>query len=39
MEVKIGSKYMCSTCSSEFIITKAAPQTKLKCCGAELEKK
>lgn len=39
MEVKVGTKYMCSTCKSEFIITKATPQTDLKCCQVQLEKK
>lgn len=38
MVVKIGDKYGCSVCGSEFIITKVA-EAELQCCGKKLEKK
>ncbi|MCH6267275.1 hypothetical protein KHB02_017285 [Bacillus sp. FJAT-50051] len=38
MSVKIGTKYVCPNCHSEFIITKAGI-ADLKCCGNPLEKK
>lgn len=39
MSVKVGTKYKCPNCNSEFIITKSTPQAELKCCGKDLENK
>lgn len=38
MTLKIGDKYGCSICGSEFIITKVA-EADLKCCGKKLVEK
>lgn len=38
MTVKIGSKYVCTVCSSEFIVTKTG-SAHLVCCGKDLEEK
>ncbi|WP_075050819.1 hypothetical protein [Bacillus testis] len=38
MTLKIGSKFKCSVCESEFIITKLG-KAELKCCGKEMEQK
>lgn len=36
--VATGSKFMCSVCKSEFIVTKGA-DARLVCCGKPVEKK
>lgn len=39
MAVKIGTKYKCVACQSEFIVIKATPNAELKCCGTSVENK
>ncbi|HEY9577210.1 MAG TPA: hypothetical protein VIR64_06030 [Pseudobacillus sp.] len=38
MTIKIGSKYACPACSSEFIVTKTG-NAHMMCCGKQLEEK
>jgi len=37
MSIKVGSKYSCSTCKSEFIVMKTNPKADLVCCDKPLE--
>lgn len=38
MPIKVGTKYVCKVCSSEFIVTKSG-DASMKCCGKPLEVK
>lgn len=38
MSIKMGTKYSCPSCKSEFIIMKATPNSSLTCCGKPVEK-
>lgn len=38
MTIKIGTKFMCTKCQSEFIIMKLG-EGKLMCCGQQLDEK
>lgn len=38
MATKVGMKYVCPVCHSEFIVTKSGNAT-LNCCGKEMEQK
>lgn len=38
MSVKMGTKFECVTCDSQFIIMKSSPNISLECCGQKLEK-
>lgn len=38
MAIKIGTKFVCKECASEFIVTKSGEAT-MKCCGKPLDTK
>ena len=38
MAVKVGTKFICKECLSEFIVTKSG-ESSMKCCGKSLEQK
>ncbi len=38
MTLKVGTKYVCKECASEFIVTKSG-DASMKCCGKPLEPK
>lgn len=37
MTYKMGTKYKCTKCESEFVIIKATPEAAITCCDEEVE--
>lgn len=37
MSYKMGTKYKCEACESEFVVIKPSPEASLKCCDQEVK--